>query len=62
MAELGKVLDDEDIIFNEAVTNGPAVLMQIPRRVPNTPSTPTARGSAGPAPWRSAPSSRRRTG
>ena len=36
MAELGKVLDDEDIIFNEAVTNGPAVLMQIPRRVPNT--------------------------
>ncbi len=36
MAELGKVLDDEDIIFNEAVTNGPAVLMQIPRRRPNT--------------------------
>jgi acetolactate synthase I/II/III large subunit len=36
MAELGKVLDDEDIIFNEAVTNGPAVLMQIRRRVPNT--------------------------
>ena len=36
MAELGKVLDDEDIIFNEAVTNPPAVLMQIPRRVPNT--------------------------
>ena len=36
MAELGKVLDDEDIIFNEAVTNGPAVLMQIPRRLPNT--------------------------
>jgi acetolactate synthase-1/2/3 large subunit len=36
MAELGKVLDDEDIVFNEAVTNGPAVLMQIPRRVPNT--------------------------
>ena len=33
MAELGKVLDDEDIIFNEAVTNTPAVLMQIPRRV-----------------------------
>ena len=31
MAELGKVLDDEDIIFNEAVTNTPAVLMQIPR-------------------------------
>jgi acetolactate synthase I/II/III large subunit len=36
MAELGKVLDDEDIIFNEAVTNTPAVLMQIPRRLPNT--------------------------
>ena len=36
MAELGKVLDDEDIVFNEAVTNGSAVLMQIPRRVPNT--------------------------
>jgi acetolactate synthase I/II/III large subunit len=36
MAELGKVLDDEDIIFNEAVTNGPAVLMQIRRRLPNT--------------------------
>jgi acetolactate synthase-1/2/3 large subunit len=36
MAELGKVLDDEDMIFNEAVTNTPAVLMQIPRRVPNT--------------------------
>ena len=36
MAELGKVLDDEDIIFNEAVTNTGAVLMQIPRRLPNT--------------------------
>jgi acetolactate synthase I/II/III large subunit len=36
MAELGKMLDDEDIVFNEAVTNGPAVLMQIPRRLPNT--------------------------
>ncbi len=36
MAELAKVLDDEDIIFNEAVTNTPAVLMQIPRRVANT--------------------------
>jgi acetolactate synthase-1/2/3 large subunit len=36
MAELGKVLDDADIVFNEAVTNGPAVLMQIPRRLPNT--------------------------
>jgi len=36
MAELANVLDDEDIIFNEAVTNTPAVLMQIPRRLPNT--------------------------
>ena len=36
MAELGKVLDDRDIIFNEAVTNTPAVLMQIPRPLPNT--------------------------
>jgi acetolactate synthase-1/2/3 large subunit len=36
MAELGKVLDDEDIIFNESVTNTPAVLLQIPRRQPNT--------------------------
>ena len=36
MAELGKVLDDEDIIFNEAVTNTGAVLLQIPRRLPNT--------------------------
>jgi acetolactate synthase I/II/III large subunit len=36
MAELGKVLDDTDIIFNEAVTNTPAVLMQIPRPQPKT--------------------------
>jgi acetolactate synthase-1/2/3 large subunit len=36
MAELGKVLDDEDMIFNEAVRNGGAVQMQIPRRLPNT--------------------------
>ena len=36
MAELGKLLDDEDMIFNEAVTNTGAVLMQIPRRLPNT--------------------------
>jgi len=36
MAELGKILDDEDIIFNEAVTNTPAVLMQIRRPLPNT--------------------------
>ncbi len=36
MAELGKVLDDEDIVFNEAVRNVPVVLTQIPRRLPNT--------------------------
>jgi acetolactate synthase I/II/III large subunit len=36
MAELGRILDDEDIVFNEAVTNAGAVLMQIPRRRPNT--------------------------
>jgi len=36
MAELGKVLDDEDIIFNEGVRNAGAVLLQIPRPVPNT--------------------------
>jgi acetolactate synthase I/II/III large subunit len=36
MAELGRLLDDKDVIFNEAVTNTGAVLMQIPRRLPNT--------------------------
>jgi acetolactate synthase-1/2/3 large subunit len=36
MAELGKLLDDDDMLFNEGVTNANAVLMQIPRRVPNT--------------------------
>ncbi len=44
MAELGKLLGDEDIIFNEAVRNTPAVLMQIPRRLPNT---MVATGGAG---------------
>ena len=44
MAELAKVLDDEDIIFNEAVRNTLAVLMQIPRRLPNT---TVATGGAG---------------
>jgi acetolactate synthase-1/2/3 large subunit len=44
MAELGKVLDDEDIIFNEAVRNTAAVLTQIPRRLPNT---TVATGGAG---------------
>ena len=36
MAELGKVLDDDDIIFNEGITNAAAVFLQIPRPVPNT--------------------------
>jgi len=47
MAELGKVLDDEDIIFNEGVTNAGAVLLQIPRRVPNT----TMRSGGGGLGW-----------
>jgi acetolactate synthase I/II/III large subunit len=47
MAELGKVLDDNDILFNEGVTNAPAVLMQIPRRVPNT----TMRSGGGGLGW-----------
>jgi acetolactate synthase I/II/III large subunit len=36
MAELAKLLEAEDIVFNEAVTNTGAVLMQIPRPLPNT--------------------------
>jgi acetolactate synthase-1/2/3 large subunit len=36
MAELGKLLDDDDIIFNEGVRNAGAALAQIPRPVPNT--------------------------
>ena len=47
MAELGKLLDDEDMIFNEGVTNAGAVLMQIPRRVPNT----TVRAGGGGLGW-----------
>jgi acetolactate synthase-1/2/3 large subunit len=35
-AELGKVLDDEDIVFNEGVRNSGAALMQLRRPVPNT--------------------------
>jgi acetolactate synthase-1/2/3 large subunit len=45
--ELGKLLDDEDIIFNEGITNAAAVLMQIPRRVPNT----TVRAGGGGLGW-----------
>ncbi len=47
MVELGKLLDDEDIIFNEGVTNAGAVLLQIPRRVPNT----TMRSGGGGLGW-----------
>src|SRR6202167_3302411 len=47
MAELGKLLDDEDMLFNEGVTNANAVLMQIPRRVPNT----TVRAGGGGLGW-----------
>src|ERR1700730_13071305 len=47
MAELGKLLDDEDMLFNEGVTNAAAVLMQIPRSVPNT----TVRAGGGGLGW-----------
>ena len=47
MAELGKLLDDEDMLFNEGVTNAAAVLMQIPRRLPNT----TVRAGGGGLGW-----------
>ena len=47
MAELGKVLDDDAIIFNEGVTNAGAVLMQIPRKRPNT----TMRSGGGGLGW-----------
>ncbi len=47
MAELGKALDDDAIIFNEGVTNAGAVLLQIPRRRPNT----TMRSGGGGLGW-----------
>jgi acetolactate synthase I/II/III large subunit len=47
MAELGKVLDDDAIIFNEGVTNAGAVLLQIPRKRPNT----TTRSGGGGLGW-----------
>jgi acetolactate synthase-1/2/3 large subunit len=47
MAELGKVLDDDAVIFNEGVTNAGAVLMQIPRKKPNT----TMRSGGGGLGW-----------
>ena len=46
-AELGKLLDDDDMIFNEGITNAAAVLSQIPRRVPNT----TVRAGGGGLGW-----------
>jgi acetolactate synthase-1/2/3 large subunit len=49
MAELSKLLDDDDMIFNEGITNAAAVLMQIPRRVPNT----TVRAGGGGLGWSS---------
>jgi acetolactate synthase-1/2/3 large subunit len=36
MAELGKIIDAEDTIFNEGITNAAAVFLQVPRPVPNT--------------------------
>ncbi len=36
MAELGKLLDGDDMIFNEGITNAAAVFLQIPRPKPNT--------------------------
>jgi acetolactate synthase I/II/III large subunit len=47
MAELAKVLDDEDIVFNEGIRNAGAVLMQIPRPKPNT----TVRTGGGGLGW-----------
>jgi acetolactate synthase-1/2/3 large subunit len=47
MAEVGKVLDEDAIVFNEGVTNAGAVLLQIPRRIPNT----TMRSGGGGLGW-----------
>jgi acetolactate synthase I/II/III large subunit len=47
MAELDKALDDDAIIFNEGVTNAGAVLLQIPRKKPNT----TTRSGGGGLGW-----------
>src|SRR5262249_37559060 len=35
-AELNKVLDEKDIVFNEAIRNSPALMMQLRRPVPGT--------------------------
>jgi acetolactate synthase I/II/III large subunit len=47
MAEVGKLLDDHDMIFNEGVTTAGAVLLQIPRAKPNT----TMRSGGGGLGW-----------
>jgi acetolactate synthase-1/2/3 large subunit len=36
MAEVNKAIDDDTMVFNEGITNADAVLLQIPRPVPNT--------------------------
>ena len=53
MAELNKLLDPKDVVFNESIRNTGAVSMQIARPLPNTLSGPPAAGSAGPAASRS---------
>ena len=60
-AELNKLLKADDIVLNEGVRNAGACLLQLERPLPNTCVRSGAAGSAGPAAWRSAPSSRRRT-
>ena len=47
MAELGKLIEAEDMIFNEGITNAAPVLMQIPRPLPNT----TVRAGGGGLGW-----------
>ena len=47
MAELGKRIAAEDMIFNEAITNAAPVLLQIPRPLPNT----TIRAGGGGLGW-----------
>ncbi len=36
MAEVNKAIDDDAMVFNEAITNADAVQLQVPRRVPNS--------------------------
>ena len=61
-AELNKLLKADDIVLNEGVRNAGAVPAAARRGRCRTPACArAAAGSAGPAAWRSAPSSRRRT-